>query len=147
MQKYFRSIAMIPNEDQSRWFCAWNESEAYFDFTSVEPRAGDSFRACISKEVIRVLRLRSKDVLVANMAQINDEYVGVLPGHPQQQHIAIAFFMVHLYGKSSNNAVDSLPKGRWLTSSELLAGQAKDGLAISPTLVHLLRRTEVIQAW
>ena len=147
MRKYFRSIALITNEDRSAWLCTWNESNEYFDFISVEPRAGDSFRDCISNEVVRSLGLRSRDVLVANMAQINDEYVGVLPGHPDQQHIAVAFFMVHLYSKSSKHAVDALPNRRWLTASELLKGKANDGLSISPTLIHLLRRTEVVQAW
>jgi hypothetical protein len=147
MQKYFRSIALIPNEDRSAWFCTWSESDNYFDFISVEPNAGDSFRECIANEVIRILELRSRDVLVANMAQINDEYVGVLPDHPDQQHIAVAFFMVHLYSKSSKHVVDSLPDGRWLASDELLEGKAQDGLSMSPTLIHLLRRTEVIQAW
>lgn len=138
---------MIPNELRSAWFCEWNESAQFFDFISVETNVGDSFRDRIAEKVILRLGLQSRDVLVANMAQINTEYIGSLPDHPHPQHIAVAFFMVHLYSQSSKPVVNSIPDARWLTASELLASKAKDCRAVSPTLSHLLTRTEVIQAW
>jgi hypothetical protein len=149
MQRCFWSIALIPhtNGELHSWFCRWRNDEAWFDFVTGERRDGESFRECIDREVRDSLGLQSNGFLVANAAQLNMEFAAVLPGQTELCHVAAAFYMVHLYGRASRQNVESHPDGRWLTSSELFAGETADGKRVNPALTYLLKRSEVIPAW
>ncbi len=48
------------------------------------------------------------------MAQLNLEWVDRLPGDEAETHIAVAFFMVQLYGKDVATAVQNDPDNRYL---------------------------------
>jgi hypothetical protein len=149
MQTYFRSIALIPRgaEGRASWFCRWSDQHAYFDFVTGERVREESFRSCIEREVVNTLGLCPKDFLVANMAQLELEFVAVLPGETEPSHVRVAFYMVRPYGQTSREVVESSPGGRWLTGRELLAGQTDDGAAVNPILTYLLKRSEVIRPW
>jgi hypothetical protein len=81
------------------------------------------------------------------MAQVNLEFAGCFPGEDKLHHIAVAFYMVNPYGRSSWKAIETYTGGRWLSGKELHAGKAEDGRPVNPRLVHLLHRSEAVPAW
>lgn len=150
MQTLIRSIAMIrkPAEHRSTWLARWQPPTRCYDFVMAEPLEEESFRECIDREVSWVLQLeRRRDYLVANMAQINLDFCEALPGDAHETHIVAAFYIVDLYRKSAWERVDSDPENRWVTASEIYAGQARDDRPIDPNLRFLIRHSEVIQPW
>ena len=149
LPQYFRSLALIPDstEPNSRWLCLWDSNRNCFNFISAERRKQESFRTCIHAAVLDNLRLTKRDVLVSNMAQLNLEFVATLPGDTSESHIAVSFYAVHLYSRSSRHAVTELVEGRWLTGKELMRGQTSDGWRVDPTLNFLLRRADIIPTW
>jgi len=70
-----------------------------------------------------------------------------LPGEPHETHFGVAFYVVELYRKSAWNRVDADAKNRWLTAEEIHQKKSIDGRPVHPTLVYLIRRSEVIQPW
>lgn len=149
LPKYFRSVALIPedSESNSRWLCLWDNNRSCFDCVTAERGDNESFRDCIHREVLESLDLTKRDVLVSNMAQLNLEFVHTLPESTSDTHVAVSFYLVHLYSETARQAVKEMVEGRWLTGKELLHGETTDGWAVSPTLSYLLRRAAVIQTW
>ncbi len=147
--KFFRSVALIPEsaESSSKWFCLWDNNRSCFDFIKAERDLDESYRDCIHREVLASLSLTKRDVLVSDMAQLNLEFVDKLPESTANSHIAVSFYVVHLYSHAARQAAAGIVEGRWLTGTELLQGQTTDGWRVSPTLSYLLRRADVIQPW
>lgn len=149
LPKYFRSVALIPDwaESNSKWSCVWDNVRSCFDFVTAERSGNESFRDCIHREVLEALSLTKRHVLVANMAQLNLEFVDALPESTSDSHIAVSFYLVHLYSRAARLAGKEMVEGRWLTGKELLNGETTDGWRVSPNLSYLLRRADVIQTW
>ena len=120
-----------------------------FDFISAEPLQSESFRECIDRQVGIELGLKSADILVSNMAQLNLECAAKLSGDTDPSHLGVAFYVVHLYSKASRQKAESLSPNEyeWLASEELLCGKTSRGKLVSPILSFLLRRSQVIQSW
>jgi hypothetical protein len=150
MNRYFRSIALIrrPADHRSTWLARWDESAKFYDFIMAEPLEHESYRECIDREVGWILNLdRARDYLVANMAQVNLESDETFPGDAQPSHIGVAFYTVDLYRKNAWQQVAATEGIRWLNSEEIHAGHTSDGHPINPSLVFLIRKSEVIQPW
>ena len=149
LPKYFRSVALIPESSglNSGWLSIWDNNRSCFDFVTAERCGDESFRDCVHREVLESLELTKRDVLVSNMAQLNLEFVDTLPGSVSDSHIAISFYLVHLYSRAARQAVEEMVEGRWLTGKELLHGETTDGWSVSPTLSYVLHRADVIQTW
>lgn len=144
MTKYFRAFALIPRSDRREsWFCIPDEESKYITFLAGTPKEDESFRECIKRSVCQSLRIEARDILVSNMAQLNLEYVDLLPGEQNARHIAVAFHMVHLYRKPARNAI-CRSNGIWLTRRELLCGETFDGRSIDPILIYFLKKSEVL---
>ena len=146
MKRFFRSIAMIPNRftDRDQWLCAWDGNHDCYNFIMGERLETESFRECVERETCWVLGLERRDILVANMAQVNLEYQDVLPGETDPSHIAVAFYSIHLYGKNARQVVREFTEGAWLSRPELTNGRAEDGRIVSPVLTYLLQKADVI---
>lgn len=144
--KWCPAFALIPRtfDSQSEWLCLWDENRSYFDFITAVRSAKHSFRDDLQSQVCKALDLRKRDVLISNMAQLNLEFAGVLPGEGNTKHVVAAFYLVHLYSRSARDRVEELSEGRWLSTDELLNGQTLDGWGVSPNLSFLLRRSDVI---
>lgn len=151
LPKYFRSLALISQatDSTSTWLCLWNDHGKHFDFVTaeVDSDSDKSFRESLHREVLETFSLNQRDILVANMAQLNLEFADTLPGHLEPMHIGISFYPVHLYSQAARKSVDEMTRVRWLSGPELLNGQTSDGWGVSPTLRYFLRRSAVIQAW
>ena len=149
MHKYIRSVVMIPRvtEDRTEWFSVWNSEEGHFDFVTGVPSQHESFRACATRVVSESLGLHTRDFLVSNMAQLNLQYVAVLPGSPAESQVIVSFYHVNLYRKGSRLVSHNHPTGKWLTAPELLDGRTRDDHDVCPTTTALLTRSQVIQRW
>lgn len=150
MRQLFVSIALISRieDDRSRWLVRWRSSDGCYDLVRGLRLEKESFRETIDREVGWQLGLsRERDYLVSNMAQLNLEFVDILPGEPGAQHVAASFYPVHLYGREARSRVEQDGSNRWVTADELLRGRVQDGTPVSPVTHHLLHRGDVIAPW
>jgi hypothetical protein len=150
MRKWFQSVALIRRLDngQSLWLAREGDTPGVLNFIAAPRLEKESFRETIRREVAWVLDLDpQRDLLVSNMAQVNLEFAGRLPGDDEDSHIAAAFFMVEPYGNNAHKAIRSDPENHWLTSSEVCSGRLAKGQVLEPALVYLLERAKVINAW
>jgi hypothetical protein len=150
MEKRFYSIGLIPKfvDDSTLWLARWRDRHSVFECGRGNRLGKESFRECIDREVGWALGLnRERDFLVANMAQLNLEFPAVLPGDSELSHVAVAFYVVNLYGKAAWQQVESDPENQWLTGRELHRGRTRLGRPISQLLTFLLKRSDVIHEW
>ena len=150
MDKLFRSVALIQKieKDQSQFLLKFNSEKTQLDFVSAERLEKESFREAVTREISWQLELqRDKDFLVSNMAQLSMEYTGTLPGTADEQQIAFAFYMVHLYGNSARLKVKESNTTAWITAAEICKGATKSGIPIAEIPVHWINRWGILQAW
>ena len=76
------------------------------------------------------------------MARLNLE----LPAEDSDHCVdgVVEFYVVDLFGKSGRASVELNKQLRWLTGEEVLSGTTTDGKTISPALVELMTRADVI---
>lgn len=150
MEKVFRSVALIQSfdEEKSQFLLKLNAGRNQLDFVVGERLEKESFREAITREVSWQLDLeRNRDFLVSNMAQLSMEYTGVVPGDVSERKIAVAFYLVHLYGKSARSQVKDSKITQWVTAAEICHGRTNLGTEIDPISVHWINRWEILQAW
>lgn len=143
-ERLHQSIALIPHDDGDQWWCGWNDTHSWFEMPIAQAQPERSLRDGIRASVLEELGLTPADVLVANMAQRHLEFSGPLPDVGREVDVAVAFYLVHLYGARARAHVDRLVQGRWLARTELLNGQTRDGWAVHPRLCYLLQRADVL---
>ena len=150
MRQLFVSIALISRieGDRNRWLVRWRSPDGCYDLVRGFRLEQESFRETIDREVGWQLGLsRQRDYLVSNMAQLNLEFVDVLPGETDPQHVAASFYPVHLYGREAHSRVEQDRGNRWVTADELLQGRVQGGGPLSPVTHHLIHRGDIIAAW
>jgi len=155
MSQLTKSIALLrhPEQLENLWLAYWNTGRNYFDFVTAERMEGDSFRESLDREVAWILDLRRrKDYIISSMARLHLE----LPANDSQSdpqdtaprdgapQAVVEFYVVDLYGKSGRASVELNQQLRWVSGEEVLSGQTNDGQAVSPSLVQLLTRADVI---
>jgi len=147
MRRLARAFAMIPQDPAGHalWFGHWCYIGGHFDFVSAEREEGSVQRDVVKQAVIDVFRLRDRDLLVANMAQINLEFHDQLLTEDGVWDVHVAFYIVNLYGQAARERLSQHPDGRWLTNEELIAGTTSDGLPVNPVLTALLRRADLLR--
>ncbi len=147
MTSFFGSIGMIRHPDQMEklWLSIWDDRDQHYDFVFAEKIESDSFRECLDREIAWVLPLeRKRDYLISSMARLHLEIALQLSSNSQPTSHVLELFVVDLYGKRALQAIDNNSSVRWLTTPEILSGITKGGQPISPRLVSLLRRADVL---
>ncbi|MGI9519462.1 MAG: hypothetical protein ACR2NP_20590 [Pirellulaceae bacterium] len=150
LQKWFRSVALIRRiqDDRHLWLARADVPDTPLTFITAQRLERESFRESIRREVAWELQLDSRrDFLVSNVAQLNLEFVARLPDDIVDSHIAVAFFLVDLYGKPALQAVQDDPQNIWLSSREVCDGKTDSGVTLDPRLTFLLDRAGVINPW
>ncbi len=150
MEKLFRSVALIQSfdEEKTQFLLNLNAERNQLDFVVGERLEKESFREAITREVSWQLELeRNQDFLVSNMAQLSMEYTGVIPGAVSERRIAVAFYLVHLYGKTARSQVNDSNTTQWVSPAEICRGRTDLGTVIDPVSVHWINRWEILQAW
>ena len=137
------SIALLrhPEQMERLWLAWWNRREDAWDFVTAERLENESFRECLDREIAWVLPLqRSQQYLISSVARLHLD----LSADEMETTCAVEFYVVDLYGRTAQEAVDSCDQLRWLSGSELLSGETADGAPVSPRLVKLLQKADVI---
>ena len=150
MDQRFRSVALIQQsgETPARFFLRWNDEDSKFEFVVGDRIDKESFRETVTREVAWQLDLdRKRDFLVANMAQLNMEYVEVSPFDQSQTHVAVAFYNVHVYRKQVLQTLNDDTDSKWVSSKEICDGQTTDGEMIDPQVVEWINRWRIIEPW
>lgn len=150
MEKIFRSVALIQkfDEDKSHFLLRFNADRSQLNFITGDRLERESFRESVTREVSWQLELdRNRDFIVSNMAQLSMEYTGLLPGLTSECKIAVAFYLVHLYGNSSRTKVNLSESNHWVNAAEICQGQTEQGIPIDPISVHWINRWDILQTW
>jgi hypothetical protein len=113
------------------------------------PRLEDeSFRETVTREVAWQLDLeRQREFLVANMAQINLEFEGSLPGEEAVTRLMVAFYSVDLYRRVARERIGQRPDLIWVPSEVLCHESYFGDHLINPFHQSLVNRGKVIESW
>lgn len=150
MEKVFRSVALIQKieEEKSLFLVKANAERNQLEFVIGERLEKESFREAVTREVSWQLDLeRKRDFIVSNMAQLSMEYTGTLPGAVTESQIAVAFYLVHLYGNSARSKFIESTTTQWITAAEICQGYTSSGGEIDPIAVYWINRWGILQAW
>jgi len=147
MNKLEIGVALIRRiEQQIQWLGIHNVAKQQIDFVIAHRLEKESWRDSVTREVAWHLDVdRNRDIVVSNMAQLNVEFEATLPGEVDPTHIACAFYNVQLYRKEVREKVEQTESYLWLSVEEILAGETKSGIAISPLLMLLNGHAKVIR--
>lgn len=131
-----------------RWMARLDPRSKLLEFLIADRIESESFRETVTREVAWELGLdRSRDFLVSNMAQMNLQHSGELPGYDEPVQAKVAFYNVEIYRSAVGQQLESDPQNYWVKSDEIWEGKTKDGLEFDPLLLFLIRKSSVIQAW
>lgn len=149
MDKLFQSIALVKRHEgeKARLLLKWRADSNCWAFIVADRLDRESFRESVIREVAWQLNLsRQSGFLVSSMAQLSMEFVESRPDD-SQRHVAVAFYNVHLYRKSSLESVASDSANRWVSAAEVCGGKTNDGHVIDPRVVNWINKWGVVQHW
>ncbi len=154
LPRWFHGYALVRTveEDALRWLVVrtgeGGSGAREIDLVHGPRRPQESFRETATREVATQLELdRNSDFLVSTMAILNLEFESQLPGRPQPQHVAAAFFPVDVYRAEVLRKLSDHPRCLWLSSAELCSGTAPTGERMNAATLELLNRFEIVQPW
>lgn len=145
MQLFTGSIALIrhPQHLEQQWLAHQCPQTDVFDFVCAERLEQELFRECLDREIAWVTGLqRHREYLISSVARLHLD----LPAQQaDEDDYAIEFYVVDLYGPAGMQSISASPRLRWLTAVELFSGATDDAHRVSPRLVSLLKRADVIR--
>jgi hypothetical protein len=149
MNKLFQSVALVQQSegDRNKMLLRWKAESDWWEFIVADRLNKESFRESVTREVAWQLDLNRKtDFLVSNMAQLSMEYVETQPDNTQQ-HVAVAFYNVHLFRRTAVESISSDSTNRWMSASEVCQGETDEGQTIDPRVVSWINKRSVVQPW
>jgi hypothetical protein len=150
MQSIELGFALIRErgETGSTWLTLASRNQAMVSFISGTRLEGESFRETVTREVAWQLDLeRDREFLVANMAQIDLEFEGTVPGQSGPTRLHVAFYSVDLYRRVARSKVASRTDLVWVPSSTLCQAPRFGEWLINPFHQSLIQRSKVIESW
>lgn len=150
METYELSVPLIRTLGPSglQWLMRLHAPHSQLRFLGVQRLEGESCRESVAREVAWELGLERKtDFLVSNMAQLNVDFIGVLPGQTTPSCNRISFYNVEVVRRSVLEKLESDSQNVWVSSSEICSGISQSGLPMDPYLTTIIRERGVIQAW
>lgn len=144
------SVALIRNVESNklRWLLRLDQDHGRIHFIIARRLENESYREGVAREVAWELGLdRKKDFLVSNMAQLNFDFIGILPGRSSETCNRFTFYNVEIV---ANRVLEELAKDKlnfWVTSEEICNGVTEAGIPLEPYVATLIRDKGVIQAW
>lgn len=150
MQKIELGLALIREraDEGSMWLTQASRNQPMLSFVSGNRLEGESFRETISREVAWQLDLeRNREFLVANMAQIDLEFEGEIPGQPNPTRLHVAFYSVDLYRSAARKRIAQREDLVWVPSNVLCEADRFGGWLINPFHQSLIQRSKVIESW
>lgn len=140
------SVALIrhPEQLEASWLSILNESGDELSLITATRSEGTSWRDCLDQKIADALLVRrGKDYIISKMPRLNFE--DVIQVGTRQQQMAVAFFVVDLYGRNARAAIDHDPRTVWVSNRELRQGISDSGIPFAPHMCELLRRSDVIR--
>ena len=148
LDQHFRSIALIQEDGDgpAQWLLRWEPKRTQWRFVVGERLNKESFRQTIQREVGWQLNLDPKsDFLVSNMAQLSMEYVDTNTENDEEQHVAVSFYLVHIYRRQALELVNADKSNRWVSAAEICEGKTKDDQPIHPRVVEWINKWQIVQ--
>jgi len=134
-------------DDVEEWLTFWDEDRRHYRLIQAARTEGESYRSCLHSEIEAMTGLsRQRDYLISGMSVAHHQAPIVWPDTLDSQWVIVQFFPVQLYGENARQIVDALPGTRWMTLSEIFAGQAADGQPFDPRQHHLIERADILPA-
>lgn len=132
----------------SRWLTQASRNQQMLSFIAGNRLEGESFRETVTREVAWQLDLeRNREFLVANMAQIDLEFQGTVPGQDEEMRLHVAFYSVDLYRRVARNRILNRPDLVWVPSITLCESLQFGEWTINPFHQSLIQRSKVIESW
>lgn len=135
-------------EQGSRWLLQHKGCQNMLSLLCGSRLEGESFRETVTREVAWQLDLeRQREFLVANMAQIDLEFEGVVPGQESLTRLHVAFYTVDLYRRVARERILARQELIWVPSAALCEASEFEGKLINPFHQSLIQRSKVIESW
>ena len=150
MKKTELAIALIRSTASGtlRWLIKQSDNTSKPNLIIGHRLEEESFRETVTREVGWELDLdRKRDFLVANMAQINLEFIDRLPGDTEKSHVVASFYNVEMYRAKSLEQLSKDKSVRWVDSVAMCDGVTREGQILNPIVPYLINRSSVIQHW
>ena len=129
------SVALISRESQSGsrlWLAQWNSHWQAYNFISGHVEEGETFRECLMREIEEELGLHNEsDYSLPDSPDSILEFDETSARTSSLTHYVLALFTVTLIGECALERIALNPRNRWLNESEIEAGVASDGKAVS----------------
>jgi len=150
METYELSVPLVRRLDQHglRWLMRLHPKQGQLRFLNVQRLENESCRESVAREVSWELGLdRKRDFLVSNMAQLNVDFIGTLPGQTAVSCNRISFYNVEIFRQAALEKLEGDPNNVWVSSNEICEGITLSGIPLDPYMSSLIRDKGVIQAW
>ncbi len=150
MKKTELAIALIRSTESGslRWLVKHGNSGEKPSLIIADRLEKESFRETVAREISWELNLdRKRDFLVANMAQMNLEFIDRLPGYTEESHIVAAFYNVEIYRAKVLEQLQGDDSCFWIDSAAVCDGVTRQGQILNPIVPYLVNRSSVIQHW
>jgi 8-oxo-dGTP pyrophosphatase MutT (NUDIX family) len=138
-------LALIGREVNGRYLflAQWNAKWQAFHFVGGHRQPGESFRACVSREVAEELGLREGDeFVVAEQPRVHLEYTAWSESARAETAYAVEVFAVELTATALQK-IEEDPTNQWLTVAEVHDGRCADGGRVSPTMALVLSQLQL----
>jgi ADP-ribose pyrophosphatase YjhB (NUDIX family) len=140
MRRSDAAVALIRREqnDQTSWLAQWNDNWSAFHVVSGHQRPGESFRACVVREVAEELGLREGvDFTVADQPPLHVEFTAWSAAARVETDYTMELFDVELT-PAAQARVTEAANNRWLSAAEIAGERTHDGRPVSATMKRLL---------
>jgi hypothetical protein len=135
------------HEGQASYLAQWNPKWQALHFVSGHKRPEETFRECIVREISEELGLTpGSNTIVAGAPRAVLEFAAWSESAAVETWYEMAVFDVALSGERTLATIAANPDNRWVTGSEILAGQCDDGTRISPTMARIVKTLSQEQA-
>jgi 8-oxo-dGTP pyrophosphatase MutT (NUDIX family) len=144
MRQSLAAVALIHREEKGerQWLAQWNRKWGAYHFVGGHKRPAETFRECLVREIAEELGLREgADYEVSSAPPIHLEFADFSESTQTQTCYIMELFGVEL-GSGAQAKVERNAENRWLTETEIQAGQTRDGQPVSVTMRRLLEAVE-----
>jgi 8-oxo-dGTP pyrophosphatase MutT (NUDIX family) len=131
---------------RTRILTQWNKNWQALHLVGGHRRPGESFRACLLREVGEELGLSADDFTAGDMTLTRMEYTAWSEGALEETEYVLEVFMVELTGAAADR-VSADAANAWLTAEEAYSSRATDGRRVSPTLARVLTQLPGVAEW
>jgi 8-oxo-dGTP pyrophosphatase MutT (NUDIX family) len=136
MRESQAAVALVRREQDGRtlWLAQWNPRWQRYNFVAGHKEPGESFRACLLREVGEELGLaEGADFEAAAEPAARLQYTAWSESASADTAYTVELFDVRLTADAERR-VSAEPHNRWLSADEIRAGRCADGAPVSATM-------------